>query len=189
MFRSCRRFFGADRAGSGPGWRAVPTILLVGVVAACGVVGDLETVEANVREAFPEVEQLDTADLASWLAEPARAQPMLLDVREADEFAISHLAGARRVPPGDVVPPDVLDLDRSTPIVVYCSVGYRSSRFARALEAAGFDQVWNLEGSIFAWANEERPLVREDERPVSEVHPYDRSWGRLVLPEYRAALP
>ena len=54
---------------------------------------------------------------------------------------------------------------RDTPIVVYCSVGYRSARVARWLGRQGFTNVRNLDGSLFAWANEGRPM-EADGRPV-----------------------
>lgn len=64
-------------------------------------------------------------------------------------------------------------------IVVYCSVGYRSSRLARQLRTRGVKNVFNLEGSLFKWANEGRPVYRGSER-VQEVHPFDEDWGELL---------
>ena len=42
-----------------------------------------------------------------------------------------------------------------------------------------YTNVRNLDGSIFQWANEGRPLVRGNQR-VQDVHPYDENWGRLL---------
>jgi 3-mercaptopyruvate sulfurtransferase SseA len=78
-------------------------------------------------------------------------------------------------------------LPKETPIVTYCAVGYRSGETADRLRAAGFTNVHNLEGSIFQWANEHRPLVREQEH-VSQVHPYNVFWGRLLNDDVRATL-
>ena len=78
-------------------------------------------------------------------------------------------------------------VSKETPIVTYCAVGYRSGEMATGLRAAGFTNVRNLEGSIFQWANEHRPLVRENER-VSTVHPYSALWGRLLADDVRAPL-
>ena len=64
-------------------------------------------------------------------------------------------------------------------------MGYRSARIADRLETAGFRDVRNLTGSIFQWANEGRPVVRDGE-PVREVHPYDAVWGRLLDRDLRA---
>lgn len=45
----------------------------------------------------------------------------------------------------------------------------------------------NLEGSIFAWANEGRPLV-DDKGLATKVHPYDAKWGELLKPALRSPL-
>ena len=72
-------------------------------------------------------------------------------------------------------------------IVVYCSIGYRSARLARELEQQGVEGVLNLEGSIFEWANSGHGVEREGEA-VSEVHPYDEDWGRLLDQELWSGL-
>ena len=130
-----------------------------------------------VRRRFPGVRQISTRELAEWLASKDRELPLLVDARTPEEFGVSHLSGARRA--GDVK--EVLSMATNTtrPVVVYCSVGYRSSALVERLQRAGFTQVFNLEGSIFAWANEERPLWRGTER-VSVVHPFDAKWGQLL---------
>ena len=167
-------------------WRRFlsPFILLFGL-GGCGP-SDLEHVVLEIRDEFPHVRQLSTGTLATWLADPARPAPVLLDVRAPAEFAVSHLPHASQVTPGAPLDDAVLSLDRSTPIVAYCSVGYRSSRFVERLREAGFTDVYNLEGSVFAWANEGRMVVRDD-RPVDEVHPYNRAWGRLLDREHHPA--
>lgn len=158
------------------------------VLSGCGQDLGWSAVERSIRSEFPAVPQLSTDSLAAWLQAPPPAQPLLLDVRTADEYAVSHLPDARRVEPGaEALPAFLDDLPRDTPIVAYCSVGYRSSALTDRLLAAGFTDVHNLEGSIFRWANEGRPVVRDGET-VRQVHPYDRLWGRLLDREHRAPI-
>jgi rhodanese-related sulfurtransferase len=147
---------------------------------------DLDSIERIVRKRYPSVQQLSTAELAGWL-KSGRPKPVLLDVRETEEFAVSHLPGARNVPPKTDPATLLKTLPKDTPIVTYCSVGWRSSEFAQKLKEAGYTQVQNLEGSIFRWANEDRPLEK-DGKPAEKVHPYSATWSRLVKPEKRAAL-
>ncbi len=145
----------------------------------------LAKMEATVRSQFPEVPQLGTAELAAWLKDKSREAPEILDVREPAEYAVSHLPGAIRVSPDAAAAEIVPKLKPGRAVVVYCSVGYRSSRLAQRLMKAGVAGVANLEGSIFAWANERRPLEKEG-RPASTVHPYNAIFGRMLKPEYRA---
>jgi rhodanese-related sulfurtransferase len=119
------------------------------------------------------------------MADPAQPTLQLLDVREPAEFAVSHLPGAIRVNPSASAREVTPRLNSGRPVIVYCSVGYRSSRLAERLIAAGVPRVSNLDGSIFAWANEGRPLV-SDAGPVRRVHPYNAFFGRLLKPELRA---
>lgn len=137
------------------------------------------TVKRLMRLQFPDVRRGTTEQLAAWLDDPERQSPLLLDVRAEQEFAVSHLPGAIHVPPDARADDLPMSVTKDRPIVAYCSVGYRSSVLARRLQEAGFEDVANLEGSIFEWANEGRPVVRDGER-VEEVHPYDDSWGRLL---------
>jgi len=141
---------------------------------------------ALVRTRFPQVTQLSTAELDAWLKDPKRPQPQMLDAREPAEFAVSHLVGAIRVSPDATAKEILASLDPSRPIVVYCSAGYRSSRLATRLLESGRVRVSNLEGSIFTWANEGRPLVGRDGQVTTLVHPFDRVYGRLLKPECRA---
>jgi rhodanese-related sulfurtransferase len=134
-----------------------------------------------VESRYPDVRPITTAELAAWLADPTRPPPLLLDVRTADEYAISHLPGAMRVEPGAAPDATLAGVPRDRPIVTYCSVGLRSARMAELLGRRGWTDVRNLRGSIFAWANEGRPVVR-DGRPVRVVHPYDAVWGTLLAP-------
>ena len=132
-----------------------------------------------VREAFPEVPQMTTRQLAAIRANDAVPDILLLDARTADEFNVSHLPGAM-LASNTRMALDALEANNpERTVVVYCSVGYRSSRLADELRARGFENVFNLEGSLFQWANEGRPLYRGEER-VYEAHPYDEEWGQLL---------
>lgn len=97
---------------------------------------------------------------------------MLLDVRTEDEFKVSHLPNAVRE-----VPPEAIASGR--PVVAYCSIGWRSAEAVRRLVQAGHANVFNLEGSIFAWASEGRPLELHGQA-VHKVHPFDSKWGKLL---------
>ncbi len=167
------------------------TVLLVGVGgwlwwwSAYGA--DLASIERLVRRRFPNVPQIGTEKLAAWLKSNER-QPVLLDVRNREEYEVGHLPNARHVDPA--APASELEalLPKDTLIVTYCSVGYRSSAFSKRLREAGYTNVQNLEGSVFRWANEDRPLEC-DGKPTDKVHPYSNYWARLVKPERRAPLP
>ncbi|MDQ6623358.1 MAG: rhodanese-like domain-containing protein [Verrucomicrobiota bacterium] len=140
----------------------------------------------KVRHDFPNVRRVSPDEVAQWLTNPKRQAPVLLDVRTKAEFDVSHIHGARRVEPASNA--NAIDLPRDQPIVTYCSVGYRSGAFAKKLQDAGYKNVQNMSGSIFAWANEGHPIERDGKR-VEKVHPYNAKWGKLLKPSLRAQVP
>lgn len=160
---------------------AIVTILaLVGVLSLGSPTWT--QIEGYLAYRFADVESISMNQLERLLLDASQnsqaTKLVLLDIRSAEEFAVSRIPGARHVPPDTVVDfaeRELASLDRSTPIVVYCSVGVRSAAAARDLEFLGFTHVKNLRGSIFQWANEGRML----EGGVV-VHPYNGFWGRLL---------
>lgn len=142
----------------------------------------LADVERWVSRRYP-VPEIDPARLAELMARDA---VVLLDVREAAEFAQSRIAGAIQVSPSakaSAVVAAAGDAVRGRAVVLYCSVGARSGSTAgdasRALTAAGATGVYNLTGGLFRWAREARAMV-DGTGPTLAVHPYDAKWGKLL---------
>lgn len=167
------------RLARGAGW--LPAL---GLAAACAVRSDPDwaTLLAEVRAQHPGVPQLGVSELAARSEADA---PLLLDARGKEEFDVSHLHRARWTPDVESALAQLAGVAPEREIVVYCSVGVRSSALAEALQSRGYSHVANLEGGIFAWANAGLPTWRGDE-PVPAVHPFDARWGTLLVPERRA---
>lgn len=129
---------------------------------------------------FPQVDHIEGMVLERWIAEakaaPEKQGPLILDVRAAADFAVSHLPGASLVNVG-ATPEQMLllstadrrDAELLRPIVLYCALGFESSELADRLKRSGFRRVQMLEGGIFRWANERRPLVNSAGAPATEV--------------------
>lgn len=107
------------------------------------------------------VQEIDAAALARAL--DSGAPPLLLDVREPEEFVgeLGHIAGSL------LVPLDLLQLrlpklagyaDRR--VVLVCRAGARSASAAAILERAGFSRVENLRGGMLAWRDAGLPVQR-----------------------------
>jgi rhodanese-related sulfurtransferase len=122
------------------------------------------------------VPTITTSELAASLK--STKAPALIDSRTPGEFAISRIAGAILLDPNRN--PATNFPDKSRLIVVYCSVGYRSGLVAQRMQEAGYTDVRNLAGGIFAWANEGRPLTGPHDPRGIGVHPYNEVWGRLL---------
>ena len=79
---------------------------------------------------------------------------MLLDVRNDQEWAQGRIEGSVHIPMDQVV----ARLDEiENRVVCICAVGARSARVAAYLNGQGREAV-NLDGGIYAWADEMRPI-------------------------------
>ena len=94
---------------------------------------------------------LTAPQLAEWLADPSRARPVLLDVREPWEFETCRIEGSLTMPMQSV-PARMQELDEDSEIVCICHHGGRSMQVAAFLERQGFGKVTNLTGGVHAWA-------------------------------------
>ncbi len=160
-------------------------VIVLGVTVALALVmRNAATWKALISARFPGVEWVDSETLSEWMIRSSNEELVLLDVRGPEEQKVSQLRGARRV---DAREPelDALAIRKDAKVVVYCSIGYRSAVLVEDLKRAGAKHVYNLEGGIFDWANQGRPIYRGEER-VREVHPFNGVWGFLLRPELRA---
>ena len=94
---------------------------------------------------------LTAPELAAWLADPTRARPLLLDVRENWEFETCKIDGSTLIPM-QTIPARIEELDDDAQIVCICHHGARSMQVAAFLERNGFTNLFNLTGGIHAWA-------------------------------------
>lgn len=88
--------------------------------------------------------------------------PILVDVREPDEWRICGLDGAVQMPLGEVEEraEEVLDLieerggdgGAETPVIVYCHHGVRSLTAAVVLQSKGVRGARSLSGGIDQWS-------------------------------------
>ena len=165
------------------------TLLCLLLIACCfstavviaGGAEELAEFHLTIKDKFESVKHID-ADALGQISDDT----ILFDVREADEFEVSHLEGAIRVSP-DISDKEFMQkfahMTKDKAVVFYCSVGYRSSQLAESvqenLKTIGSKEIYNLQGGIFNWHNERRKLVNIN--GVSEdIHPYDQYWGRLL---------
>ena len=136
---------------------------------------DLEELNAEIDEKFPDAPKVSMAELKKMMAEePSLA---IVDVRDREEYAVSRLKNAV-----NIVDPEKMNYEKDRLIVAYCSVGYRSGEFVSKARKLGYTNIYNYLGSIFEWANNGNPVYRDGE-VVKEVHPYSSYWGKLLKEE------
>ena len=131
---------------------------------SCEVKGTAESVNEEL------VHTISAEGLVSLLG--TDSEPILLDVREADEFGgpLGHIAGARFIPVGQLARRlDELANLEFHPIVTICRSGGRSNLAAAVLATSGFTEVHSLDGGMMRWNELRYPLAQPGE-PSRLVH-------------------
>jgi rhodanese-related sulfurtransferase len=84
----------------------------------------------------------------------------IVDVRGSDEFAAGHLRDAKSIPLADLGNRiGELDKSKTKTVIVVCQSGARADKAARQFKAAGFEDVYTLDGGIAAWTAAGLPLT------------------------------
>ena len=96
------------------------------------------------------------SELASRISQKDR--PLVIDVREPNEWDICHLRNALLIPEREI-PNRTSQLDKSKEIILYCRTGVRSIRCLKTFKDRGFINVKSLLGGINRWADEVDPSI------------------------------
>ncbi len=106
---------------------------------------------------------------------------LILDARELKEYQTSHLKNAQFVGYKKFKLKKILkNLQKDKPIVVYCSIGYRSEKIAEKLQRKGY-KVFNLYGGIFDWKNKNYTVIDSLNKLTQNVHTYNKKWSKWLL--------
>lgn len=138
-----------------------------------------KTYKELMNEARTAVPEVTVDDVKARLANGQR--PVLLDVREREEYREGHLEGALALPRGflemrveEAVP------DKSAPVVAYCAGGVRSLIAARTLQEMGYTDVRSMAGGYTAWKNAGYDWVADRQFSQEQLTRYAR---HFTLPE------
>lgn len=140
-----------------------------------------QSIQADIEKKHKNIKHIKAGDLLKL-----DHNTVIFDVREKQEFDVSHIKNAIRIKP---------DIDsikfiekfsnqlKGKNLVFYCSVGRRSSALASRLQPLlikeGVHEVYNLRGGIFQWHNEGKSLVQNGGL-TKHIHPYSPLWGLLL---------
>ena len=157
---------------------AVATVLFYGCRTAAPLPERLQTHHPPLDRQLRKLVKADSCALSPSEAQQLDA-PVYLDARERAEYEVSHLPGARYIGFGSLDTAALSGLEPDTPLVVYCTVGYRSERIAHDLRGMGYTRVYNLYGSLYAWRLAGLPLF-DAYGPTHRIHTYNRKWGTFI---------
>ena len=105
---------------------------------------------------------------------------VLVDIREADEYAREHIVGARLVPLSGFDAHD-LDYEHDKAVVFHCKSGNRTAANASRILAKGFGEAYVLRGGIDGWKAIGLPVHREEKAPLELMRQVQIVAGLLIL--------
>ena len=123
--------------------------------------------ESYVQE-FPQVTGIKARELRHLLQQGEEI--ILVDVRSPIEMAVSMLPGAITKEEFE----QNITQYQNKMIVAYCTIGYRSGKYARTKQLQGI-KVVNFEGSLLAWSHVQGKLVNSLGE-THQVHVFNRQW-------------
>jgi molybdopterin/thiamine biosynthesis adenylyltransferase/rhodanese-related sulfurtransferase len=130
----------------------------------------LKEVKSTIRHTTPEA-----------LQRGAQPGVIVIDVREADEWAQGHLPGAVHIPRGFLEQRiEEKVKDRNAPVVLYCAGGTRSVFAARSLAELGYTNVEALAGGFSKWKELGLPVLVPKSLSAEQRQRYSR---HLLVPE------
>lgn len=133
---------------------------------------------ADVRSS---VKTVSLEELKARLEDSSRPRPLLVDVREKDEFRGGYIPGALHLPRGFLEMQAEAKLpNKGDEIVVYCAGGTRSAFAAKSLADLGYSNVTSANPGFVRWKDLRYPVEMPPELTDAQRERYSR---HLLLPE------
>ncbi len=136
-----------------------------------------QDIMAEARKEIPEASPQQVSELLKNNGK----SPVLLDVRESDEWRQGHLEGAIPLPRGFLeIKVETAIPDKNTPIIAYCAGGVRSLLAAKVMREMGYQNVTSMAGGYGAWKNGGFKWVQDFQYTPEQLIRYSR---HFLLPE------
>ncbi len=136
-----------------------------------------QDIMAEARKKIPEASPQQVNELLKNNGK----SPVLLDVRESDEWRQGHLEGAVPLPRGFLeIKVETAIPDKNTPIIAYCAGGVRSLLAAKVMREMGYQNVTSMAGGYGAWKSGGFKWVQDFQYTPEQLIRYSR---HFLLPE------
>ena len=138
----------------------------------------MPTYRELLQQTRSEISELDATQARDRIDS---GEPVVVDVREQDEWDEGHIAGALHIPRGHLESRiERLAPDTTRPVIVYCSAGNRSAFAAKTLADLGYEDVVSLAGGFTDWKRNGFPVQLQTGLDAPQRARYSR---HLLIPE------
>jgi sulfur-carrier protein adenylyltransferase/sulfurtransferase len=132
-----------------------------------------------LQQVKSEIDEVDAATTRELLDGPLA--PLLVDVREHDEWVEGHIPGAVHIPRGHLESRiEQVAPERERALVIYCAAGNRSAFAAKTLGELGYESVSSLAGGFTDWKRNGGPVQLPEVLDEAKRRRYSR---HLLIPE------
>ena len=126
---------------------------------------------------MPDLQRLSPTDVQARLAS---GSAVLIDIREADEFARSHVAGAISQPLSRWEK-EPISLDQHKDVIFTCRSGMRTAGACDKLAARVTGAAYILDGGLDHWMKAGLPVITNKDVPIDLMRQVQIAAGGLVL--------
>jgi rhodanese-related sulfurtransferase len=124
-----------------------------------------------------QLQEIDAQTLKQWMEANS---VLLVDVREAAEYATERIPGAKLHSLSQFDPHQIQPIPGQK-VVLYCQSGNRSSKAAQQCLKAGFNAVTHLQGGIPSWKRAGYAVEKSQNAPISLFRQVQIVAGSLVI--------
>lgn len=129
----------------------IDNIFLIGIVLVSG--GAL--VMHTLQRAGAKVTPLQATQIIN------QGKTLILDVRNADEFAAGHIRDAKNIPLKELKARiSELEKFKARPVIVVCAKGLKSAKATAQLKKEGYSEAASLLGGLDAWQSQGLPVTK-----------------------------
>jgi adenylyltransferase/sulfurtransferase len=133
-----------------------------------------------LQQVKSEIDEIDVPRARVLLLEDGD-RPLLVDIRELEEWSEGRIPGAVHISRGNLESRiEQAAPDRSRPILLYCAAGNRSAFAAKTLEELGYEHVTSLAGGYVDWKRSGLPTELPRQLDAAKRQRYSR---HLLIPE------
>lgn len=152
----------------------------------------MKTFTQLVDECLQHIEEIFPWDLAEKIQE---TNPLIIDVREADEFDAMHIEASINVPRGILESACEFDYEETEPqlakardkeVIVVCRSGRRSALAALVMQEMGFGNVISLKTGLRGWNEFEQAMIDKEGNTV-DIDDADECFTAKLRPEQLSA--
>lgn len=150
---------------------------MVSLFPACSQ--ETQSFQQRIEDLYSyEVPLIKPAELKQKLAK--QDSIYLLDTRTPAEYKVSCLRHSQRIGYDDFRKEKIAHIPKEATVVTYCTVGYRSDKIGERLKAMGYENVYNLYGSMISWVNAGYPVYTPEGSPTRKVHTHSEDWSQYL---------